>query len=308
MRRRRMWRLWQLSSQDRVGLGWRDALTASVYVHLDSIDVVEVILDDYFNSSARELRSLASLARQVPVIGHGVALGLASVTPVEAARVDRLARVVNALEPQMWSEHLAFVRSGAYEIGHLAAPPRNPRTVQGAVRNIERVRGIVGAMPALENIATLIHPPDSSMPEPGWVTGIAVASGAGLLLDLHNLYANAVNFGHDPFEYLRAFALDRVQLVHISGGEWTELESSRHGVSERRLLDDHVHDVPDIVFAMLELLGEHCPQPLTVILERDGRYPAFGVLLQQLQQARESVAAGRRRAQRQREIYELTTV
>jgi uncharacterized protein len=303
-----MRRLWQLSSQDRVGLGWRDALAASVYAHLDSIDVVEVILDDYFNSSARKLRSLASLARQVPVVGHGVALGLASVTPVETSRVERLAKVVNALEPQMWSEHLAFVRGGSYEIGHLAAPPRNLATVEGAVKNIERVRGIVGALPALENIATLIHPPDSSMPEPGWVTGIAVESAAGLLLDLHNLYANAVNFGHDPFEYLRAFALDRVQLVHISGGEWTQLESLQHGVSARRLLDDHVHDVPDIVFAMLEQLAEDCPQPLTVILERDGRYPEFRVLLQQLQRARESVALGRRRAERKREIHELTAV
>jgi uncharacterized protein len=82
----------------------------------------------------------------------------------------------------------------------------------------------------------------------------------------------------------------------------------RHGVSARRLLDDHVHDVPDIVFAMLEQLGEHCPQPLTVILERDGRYPEFRVLLRQLQRARESVALGRRRAERKQEIHELTAV
>ena len=254
------------------------------------------------------MRALRSLGRHVPVIGHGVALGLASVSPVATSRVERLARVVNALEPQMWSEHLAFVRSGSYEIGHLAAPPRNPRTVEGAVKNIERVRGIVGALPALENIATLIYPPDSSMPEPDWVTRIAVESGAAVLLDLHNLYANAVNFGHDPVEYLRAFALDRVQLVHISGGEWTELESVQHGVCARRLLDDHVHDVPDIVFAMLEQLAQLCPQPLTVILERDGRYPEFRVLLQQLQRARESIAAGRCRAERQREIHELAAV
>ena len=107
-----------------MGLGWRDALAASTYVHLDSIDVVEVILDDYFEASARQLRALRSLGKEVPVIGHGVALGLASVSAVATSRVERLARVVNALEPQAWSEHLAFVRSGTYEIGHLAAPPR----------------------------------------------------------------------------------------------------------------------------------------------------------------------------------------
>jgi len=297
---RGVWRMRKLSNRDRVGLGWRDALAASIYVHLDSIDVVEVILDDYLNAPARQLRALRSLGRDVPVMGHGVTLGLASVSPVSASRVDRLAKVVNALEPQLWSEHLAFVRSGSYEIGHLAAPPRTRSTIEGAIANIERVRSVVGELPALENIATLIDPPASPMSEPDWVAEITGAARTPLLLDLHNLYANAVNFGHDPFSHLRAFPLHRVEVVHISGGVWIELERTR------RLLDDHVHDVPDVVFEMLSWLAEHCAQPLTVILERDGQYPEFASLLRQLQRARDALAAGR--ARQLEEVYELAEV
>jgi uncharacterized protein (UPF0276 family) len=292
--------VWELSSQDRVGLGWRDALAASIYLHLDSIDVVEVILDDYFNASGRQLRALRSLGRDVPVIGHGVTLGLASASPVAPHRIERLARVINAVEPQIWSEHLAFVRSGCYEIGHLAAPPRAHSTLEGAVSNIEIAHRTVGTLPALENIATLIDPPGSTMSEPSWATQITAAAGTPLLLDLHNLYANAVNFGRDPLEYLQAFPLHRVQVVHISGGVWIELEGTR------RLLDDHVHDVPDIVYTMLSWLAQHCSQPLTVILERDGHYPEFTSLLRQLQRAREALASGR--ARRSQEAYELAVV
>jgi uncharacterized protein (UPF0276 family) len=246
------------------------------------------------------LRALRSLGKEVPVIGHGVTLGLASVSPVADSRVERLARVVNALEPQIWSEHLAFVRSGSYEIGHLAAPPRTVSTIEGSVTNIETIRRTVGVLPALENIATLIDPPGSAMSEPTWVAQIMAAAGTPLLLDLHNLYANAVNFGHDPFEYLQGFPLHRVQVVHISGGVWIELEGTH------RLLDDHVHDVPDIVFTMLSWLAEHCPQPLTVILERDGRYPQFTALLRQLNRARAALASGR--AKRSQEAYERAAV
>jgi len=71
--------VWQLITRDQVGLGWRAPLSASIFTHLDAIDVVEVIADDYFNASARVLRSLRSLAREVPMAVHGVALGLASV-------------------------------------------------------------------------------------------------------------------------------------------------------------------------------------------------------------------------------------
>jgi hypothetical protein len=41
----------------------------------------------------------------------------------------------------------------------------------------------------------------------------------------------------------------------------------------QRLLDDHLHDPPDPVYDLLAQLAENCPNPLTVILERDGSYP-----------------------------------
>jgi uncharacterized protein (UPF0276 family) len=298
----------QLMNRDQVGLGWRAPLAASLFAHLDAIDVVEVIADDYFNASARVLRSMRSLGREVPMTLHGVALGMASVAAVTNRRADRLAKVVNALEPAAWSEHLAFVRGGGYEIGHLAAPPRNLVTVEGAINNIARVRAIVGADPALENVATLVDPPDSSMSEPDWVTAVIAGSSSPLLLDLHNLYANAVNFGHDPREYLLRFPLDRVRMVHLSGGHWIQLDSSEYGLSSRRLLDDHVHDVPDAVFGLLRELGQRCSQSLTVILERDGHYPEFSLLLQQVQRAREALAQGRCDARERRRVHELVAV
>jgi uncharacterized protein len=293
--------------QDRVGLGWRGPLAASIYASRDEVEVIEVIADDHFRSSGRVLRSLRALARDIPTLCHGVTLGLASVVPVDVRRLHSLARVIEAIEPVMWSEHLAFVRGGGYEIGHLAAPPRNLRTVEGAIRNIEGIRMIVGALPALENIATLIEPPDSPLTEAEWNCAIAAGSACPLLLDLHNLYTNSVNFGLDPRENLRRFALERVQIVHLSGGSL--IDSAIGALPQKRLLDDHCHDVPDVVFEMLGELAERCPQPLTVIIERDGRYPEFPVLVRQLRRAREALSRGRQRcAQSQRSQHELTSL
>jgi uncharacterized protein (UPF0276 family) len=282
-------------SEDRVGLGWRGPLAASIYAYWDEVDVIELIADDYFRASRRDLRSLRSLARDIPTVCHGVTLGLASVLPVDDRRIHDLARVIEAIEPVMWSEHLAFVRAGGYEIGHLAAPPRNPRTVEGAIRNLERIRMIVGAAPALENIATLIAPPDSSMTETEWISAIADPTGCALLLDLHNLYANCVNFDLDPDRTLRELDAGRVRIVHLSGGSLMEHTLANGTFPATRLLDDHCHDVPDIVFEMLTDLAERCSEPLTVIIERDGCYPEFSVLIRQMRRAREALACGRRR-------------
>jgi hypothetical protein len=276
---------------DRIGIGWRPELAAGILSHLDRIDVVEVMADDFFSASRRELRAIQTLATQVPVVLHGVSLGLASSVPVDGKRLDRMARVVDAIEPDFWSEHLAFVRGDGLEIGHLAAPPRTDATIEGTVKNLERAAAVVGAPPLVENIATLIDPPGSVHDEPTWISRIAHVADSELLLDLNNLYSNARNFGHDPAALLDRMPLDRVTSVHLAGGKWIVASNG-----EQRLLDDHLHDVPDAVYDLLTATAARTTQPLTVVLERDGAYPPFEQLMAQLDRARDALTLGRLRA------------
>jgi uncharacterized protein (UPF0276 family) len=277
--------------RDRIGLGWRPELAAGILSNLDSIDIVEVIADDHFEDSARQLRALKTLAAQVPIVLHGLGLSMASTSPVDRKRLEKMARLVDRLQPESWSEHLAFVRGGDIEIGHLAAPPRTSTTVDSTVANLAAARAVVGSAPLMENIATLIDPPASDRDEPAWLCQILDASGAGLLLDLHNLYANSINFGLDPEEFLRRLPVEQIHAVHIAGGKWIDNGDPRHC----RILDDHLHDPPGPVYDLLTALAALAPNPLTVILERDGAYPPMPQLLAQLDRARNAVGIGRAR-------------
>jgi uncharacterized protein (UPF0276 family) len=276
--------------KDRVGLGWRADLAAGILEHLDDIDLLEVIADDFFSAPSRQVRALKMLAARIPVVLHGVSLGLASSSPVETKRLGQMARLVEEVSPEFWSEHLAFVRAGGIEIGHLAAPPRCFATVDAAAANIHRAQAAVGAKPLVENIATLIDPPASTLSESDWIAGILSSSNCGLLLDLHNVLANGLNHGFDPFEFVRRIPPERIAAMHIAGGKFI---SAPDGT--QRLLDDHFHDVPDPVFDLLEETAARAPGPLTVILERDGDYPSMDSLLAQISQARQALAKGRER-------------
>jgi len=275
--------------RDRVGLGWRRELAVGVLSHLDRIDVVEVIADDLFDAPRGERRALRALAAQTAVVLHGVSLGLASSIPVKTKLLEKTARLCEEVNPEHWSEHLAFVRGGGVEIGHLTAPPRTEATIEGAASNLERARTVVGSAPLVENIATLIDPPGSDYDEIDWINKVIDLSPSDLLLDLHNLHANATNFGYDAVEFLKRLPAERIIAVHLAGGKWVE------ALGERRLLDDHLHDVPDVVYRLLTELAAVVPNPLTVILERDGAYPPIEVLLRQLDRAREALAEGRLR-------------
>jgi len=276
---------------DRVGLGWRPELAAGIFEALDRIDVLEVIADDHVEAGRRDREALKHLARRVPVHLHGIGLGLAGAEEVSTKRLDLFARLINGVEPEAWSEHLAFVRAGGVEIGHLAAAPRTAASVAGAARNLRKAAGIVGTMPMMENIATLVEPPCSTLGEAAWIVDIDAASGCGLLLDLHNLYANATNFGFDPLQFLAEIPLARVGCIHIAGGRWVDAPDG----SRRYWLDDHLHDVADPVYDLLSEVAARALQPLTVILERDGAYPPLPAMLAELDRARAALAAGRRR-------------
>src|SRR5205085_3652631 len=99
-------------------------------------------------------------------------------------RLDALARLVNVVEPAGWSEHLAFVRGGGHEIGHLAAPPRHAGSAEAVARNVSAAQAAVGSAPCMENVATLIAPPGSTEDEVTWLCRVLAATDAGLLLDL----------------------------------------------------------------------------------------------------------------------------
>ncbi len=274
------------SHRDRVGLGWRPELALGIACNLERIDLVEAIADDWFDVSRRKRNELKMLCAQVPVLLHGIGLGMASTFAVNEKKLAAMARLCDAVQPECWSEHLAFVRAGDIELGHLAAPPRNEATVEGTCRNLQRARSVVGSAPAMENIATIIDPPGSTLGESEWIDRILDATSCRLLLDLHNVYANGRNFGGGASALLDQVNRGRIGYLHIAGGR---------NSAEGRTVDDHLHAVPSQVYELLEDAAARSPHPLTVILERDGNYPPMAELLHELDRARRALEAGRKR-------------
>jgi uncharacterized protein (UPF0276 family) len=103
------------------------------------------------------------------------------------------------------------------------------------------------------------------------LTEILDRTGAWLLLDIANVYANARNRGTDPLALLDALPLDRVAYVHVAGG--AEADGIYH--------DTHTDAVPQ---AVLDLVTALCDRhrPPALMLERDGDYPAAAALRSEL--------------------------
>lgn len=274
---------------DRFGLSWRPELGMEILSAPGKVQSIEIMPEHISHLSDKELKTFYRLARAIPTVVHGVSLGLASAFPVEPSALEVMARVVNALEPEAWSEHLAFVRVPGEELGHLAAPPWSEETVESTLKNIEVASKVIGSRPHLENIATLYHPPGSTLTEQKWISNVIKGSGTSLLLDVENIYANACTFKFDALATVAELPLETVEYIHIAGGTYAKDENGTF------FIDDHAHAIVDEVFLLLESIGEMVDQPLTVILERDGNFPPVQILLEELDRARDSLLRGRKR-------------
>jgi hypothetical protein len=244
-----------------VGVGWRPEIAGFV-AGLPGLRFAEVVAESVHAHGDLPAGLPALLARGVAVVPHGVRLSLGGAEPVEPHRVAHLAAVAERLGAPLVSEHIAFVRAGGVEAGHLLPLPRTREAVDAMVANVARTQAELPVPLALEPIAALFDWPDDELTEAGFITEILDRTGALLLLDVANVYANARNRGTDPLELLDALPLDRVAYVHVAGG--AEHQGLYH--------DTHTDPIPRPVLDLVtELCARHRPPAL--LLERDGAYP-----------------------------------
>ncbi|WP_428966852.1 DUF692 domain-containing protein [Micromonospora fluostatini] len=244
-----------------MGIGWRPEIAGFV-ADLPGLRFVEVIAESVPSAGPLpggldELR-----ARGVTVVPHGVRLSLGGAEPVDPDRVTHLARVAELTGAPLVSEHIAFVRAGGLEAGHLLPLPRSREAVAATVANVRRAQAELPVPIALEPIAALFDWPDDDLDEAAFLTEILDRTGAWLLLDVANVYANARNRGTDPVALLDRLPLDRIAYAHVAGG--AEAGGFYH--------DTHTDPLPAEV---LDLVGELCARrsPPALLLERDGHYP-----------------------------------
>jgi hypothetical protein len=253
-----------------VGIGWRPEITGIVG-DLPGLRFTEVIAES-LPGGGPVPEPLARLrARGVAVVPHGTRLSLGSAEPVTAARVAHLTDCAGRLGAPVVSEHIAFVRAGGLEAGHLLPVPRTREAVAAIARNVHVVQSELAVPLALEPIAALFDWPDDELSEAAFLTEILDRTGALLLLDLANVYANARNRGTDPLDLLDHLPLERVAYVHVAGG--AEHDGLYH--------DTHTDAVPAAVLELIRALCDRHPPP-ALLLERDGHYPPATVIRAEL--------------------------
>lgn len=254
-------------------------ISEDIVERLPDLDVFELIPENFLGGHHQWFLDELGKAG-TPVIVHGIELSLGTDGPFKQSHFDFMKRIGDQVNLVAMSDHICMTEAGGVGIGQLTTLPFTERALDVFCRNVETMARQVKVPIVLENIANQFYFPQCEYSETAFISEILARTGSYLLLDLHNIHANGLNFGFDPYQWMKSVPLERVFGVHLAGGYFDE---------DKFLEDAHSSPVPDEVWRMLEwLCARH--KPAAVIVERTSDYPGVDEIMAEVNRAKDIMA------------------
>lgn len=282
-----------------VGVMYNPALPEFLRTDLDAIDYLEITSDMFWTDRGRgqvpryeDLESWVevldwTIARR-PVLAHNIGLSIGNAGYFDLEYVEHLAAWQRRYGFPWQSDHLSFAEvttaDGSEQHAGVAVPlPYDHDVLDMIAKRVEQVQQTIGAPFLLENSVYFITFNDQDMTEPQFLNALTARTGCGVLLDVHNLYANARNHHFEARSFIDELNLETVVEAHIAGG--TEFAGM--------YTDSHAGPCPDPVWELLEYVIPKAPNLRAITFEfHDSYYGLLGPegVREQLERAREAFA------------------
>lgn len=202
-----------------------------------------------------------------PKIFHGVGFPVGGTLTPERKFYDALNAHIDFLKPVYLSEHLSFNKftnseNSIRQINFLLPPLQNQNGVETAIAAIKKYKDNVSLPFAFETGTNYLKPRRGEMADGEFVACVAEESDSYILLDIHNLVANALNGRQRVRDFIRQLPLERVIEVHLAGGHYFKGHylDAHSGVSSTELLalaSEIVGQLPCLKSIIFEMLPDY---------------------------------------------------
>ncbi len=273
------------------GIGWRHPHYEQVLAQRPPLPFLEVHSENFFAQGGAALAVLLQARAHYPLSLHGVGLGLGSACGIDPWHLDQLASLVQRTDPLRVSDHACFARGllpngQAVHGADLLPLPFSREALDVLCSNVQQVQERLGRRIAVENLSAYIALDGSEMGEPEFLNMLAQRTGCQLLIDVNNIYVNALNTDQPS-----AMATCREWLSAIDPSAVAELHLAGHCVGPELVIDDHGSRVAAPVWELYRH-ALACFGTVPTLVEWDTDIPALEVLLSEAALADACAAKG----------------
>jgi uncharacterized protein len=289
----------------RAGIGLRAPHFQTVLERLPNVAWFEAHSENYFglrNSGnnaftkpstveigGAPLHYLERIREHYPISLHGVGLSLGSTDPLNQSHLQQLKNLVQRIEPGLVSEHLSWSSVDGRYFNDLLPLPYTEEALAHMVSRVTATQDFLGRQILIENASSYLEFSSSTIPEWEFVVALAKQADCKILLDVNNIYVNAMNHGFDPLLFLQSVPVELVAEIHLAGHTVKDFDE---GVLR---IDTHDQLVCDAVWSLYEVAVSrfaHVP----ALIEWDSNLPTLDVLLEEAQRAEDIVSGVAQRA------------
>ena len=219
------------------------------------------------------------LREHYPVCFHGFGLSLGSIAPLDRDYLMLVRSLLKEHPEAFFSDHVSWSSLSHHHFHDLLPLIYSEETLTYFCERIDETQEAIDAPLLLENISNYMRFSESTLSESQFINELTRRTGAFVLLDVNNLYANAMNFGEDPSANLRAFNPESVRAYHLAG--CTQEQGDQGSV----WIDYHREPVSDAVWTLYaEALDRFGPWP--TLLEWENNVPPLQRTLEEVDKAK----------------------
>lgn len=259
-----------------VGLGLKPQHVASALAtNGDDGLWFEVHAENHMVAGGPRLAWLRMVAESFPVSIHGVGMSIAGPAPLDLNHLDRLAHLVQEIQPALVSEHMAWSFDGHTYYPDLFAPTRTPQLLTHVCARIDAIQQRLGRRIAIENATEYAHDAGHRLDEATFWHALLERTGCAMLLDVNNALLSAHNLGLSPehaMDWMLALPVDAISEIHLAGYSADPL------LGDALRIDSHGSAVADETWSAYATVLQHLG-PVPTLIEWDNDVPPFDVLM-----------------------------
>lgn len=242
-----------------VGISYRPEFNPFLDDLKNFVDLFEIVAEDSPDKARLLEQHYIEVSRDHPILAHSISLSPGS-SSLNESDLKTIAAFVRHHEALVLSDHLCFLKADNFESPNFIPIPYVEESISVILENIRHIKQYLPEkVPfALENICHYFRWNKGFCDETAFISKILKTSSCGFLLDVNNLYVNAVNFGYDPYEFIRKIPGENVIYLHVAG----------HSHSGHVLMDSHDTATSGAVWELANFALERT-DARAIILERD---------------------------------------
>jgi len=164
------------------------------------------------------LEEYESMASRMRFVAHGVGLSIGSYDNWNSDYLGLLDQLMERVELDWHSEHLACTTVDGENLGTMLAMPRTRESLDLLYERVDRIQTRYRKEFLLEHVIRLLPEPEAEFTDAGFLNELVRRSGCGLIIDAYNLECDRFNYGFDVQGFLSELNLDAVREIHVAGG------------------------------------------------------------------------------------------